>query len=183
MNNDERHTPDLDDSAAASASILIVGLGNPILGDDGAGWKVAEQIEAHLGGLRASVAIEYASLGGLSLMERLLGYRTVILIDAMQTGDAPIGTVRVFPLSSLPNPASTHSASAHDSTLITALEAAAAMAVDVPDNVYVVAIECAQTFEFSEKLSPEIQAVVPLATRKALELLRSLSPNSPPPND
>jgi Ni,Fe-hydrogenase maturation factor len=26
----------------------IIGLGNPILGDDGVGWKVAEQIEKEL---------------------------------------------------------------------------------------------------------------------------------------
>ena len=27
---------------------LVVGLGNPILGDDGVGWKVAEFVQEHL---------------------------------------------------------------------------------------------------------------------------------------
>ena len=74
--------------------ILVIGLGNPILGDDGVGWKVAEAVSNSLfprpslppkdGG--NNIEVDCASLGGLSLMERMIGYERVILIDSMETG-------------------------------------------------------------------------------------------------
>jgi hypothetical protein len=39
-----------------------------------------------------------ASLGGLSLMERLTGSERVILVDAIFTGTQPVGTVSRFSL-------------------------------------------------------------------------------------
>ena len=69
---------------------LIIGLGNPILGDDGVGWKVANQLTTIIDP-DSSVEIDCASLGGLSLMERMLGYQRVIVIDSMETGQSPEG--------------------------------------------------------------------------------------------
>ena len=78
---------------------LIIGLGNPILGDDGVGWAVADKVQP-----QTEIEIEKLSLGGLSLMERISGYKRVILIDAIQSGSKPLGNVSVFPLKDLPNP-------------------------------------------------------------------------------
>jgi hydrogenase maturation protease len=147
---------------------LVLGLGNPILGDDGVGWKVAEAVQAILGD---SVEVDFASLGGLSLMERVLGYSHVVLVDCMETGEFPIGTVRSMPLAELANPMAGHSASAHDTSLITALQAAQTMGADVPDRVDVVTIEASVTYDFTESLSPEIAAAVPLAVQEVLKLL------------
>jgi hydrogenase maturation protease len=110
---------------------LIIGLGNPILGDDGVGWKVAEQVKQRIESdarfhmpMRPlwskivhhlpSAEVDYAALGGLSLMERLVGYQRVILVDSMETGQSPEGSVRVFPLEQLTNPSASHSTAAHD---------------------------------------------------------------------
>ncbi len=150
---------------------LLLGLGNPILGDDGVGWRVAEAVQTRLGTLNAPVEVDFASLGGLSLMERMLGYERVILVDCLQTGDAPVGAVRSMPLSDLANPTAGHSASAHDTSLITALEAAKTMGSEIPSRVDVVTIEAKDTFDFSEQLSPEIAAAVPVATQEVLKLL------------
>ncbi len=150
---------------------LLLGLGNPILGDDGVGWRVAEAVQTRLGTLNAPVEVDFASLGGLSLMERMLGYERVILVDCLQIGDAPVGTVQSMPLSELANPTAGHSASAHDTSLITALEAAKTMGAETPSRVDVVTIEATNTFDFSEQLSPEVAAAVPVATQEVLRLL------------
>ncbi|MFH2039158.1 MAG: hypothetical protein ABIJ65_06955, partial [Chloroflexota bacterium] len=55
---------------------LIIGLGNPILGDDGVGWVIAQNLKDQLDG-NPSLEFEFLSLGGLSLMERLTGYHKV----------------------------------------------------------------------------------------------------------
>ncbi len=150
---------------------LVLGLGNPILGDDGVGWRVAEAVQAILGTLAASVEVDFASLGGLSLMERMLGYERVILVDCMETGASPVGAVRSMPLSELANPTEGHSASAHDTSLLTALEAASTMGAGTPSRVDVVTIEARATYDFSEELSPEVAAAVPVATQEVLKLL------------
>jgi Ni,Fe-hydrogenase maturation factor len=55
---------------------LIVGLGNPILGDDGVGWKVLEQIKQRYQekGIPEPFETDFLAVGGLRLMERLVGY-------------------------------------------------------------------------------------------------------------
>lgn len=147
---------------------LIIGLGNPILGDDGVGWAVADKVQPQI-----EIEIEKLSLGGLSLMERISGYERVILIDAIQTGSKPLGSVSVFPLKDLTNPFSGHSASVHDTSLLTALDTGRRLGVPLPndDEITVVAIEAENVYDFSEELSPPIAAAVPIATQKVLDLL------------
>ena len=149
---------------------LIIGLGNPILGDDGVGWKVVEKLSSVVSH-QSSVEIDTAALGGLSLMERLIGYERVIIVDSMETGQSPVGSVSVFPLASLPDPMAGHSASAHDATLITALRTAEQLGADIPKQVDIVAIEAKNVYDFSEELSPPVAAAVPLAVIKVMELL------------
>jgi len=153
---------------------LVIGLGNPILGDDGVGWRVAEEVARVMAG-RPQVEIDCASLGGLSLMERLTGYERVILIDAIFTGKKPLGSVTTFALDSLPDLTAGHSASTHDTSLRTALKVGRSMNLPLPadDQVLVVAIEAQNVYEFSEELSSAVSAAVPLAVEATLELIRS----------
>ena len=105
-------------------------------------------------------------------MERMLGYQRVILVDSMESGQGAVGSVRVFPLLALPNPMVGHSASAHDTSLMTALQVARSMGAEVPERVDVVAIESKNTIDFSEELSPKVAAAVPVAVHKILDLLK-----------
>ena len=168
---------------------LIIGLGNPILGDDGVGWKVAEQVKQRIESdaryhmpMRPlwskivhrvpSAEVDCAALGGLSLMERLVGYQRVILVDSMETGQSPEGSVRVFPLEALTNPSTGHSTAVHDTSLITALEVGRKMGLELPESVRVVAVEAKNVYDFSEELSPAVAAAVPLAVQAVLDELK-----------
>ena len=97
-------------------STLVLGLGNPILGDDGVGWRAAEAFRTQWeAGIRSgfpssmlpseaqiAVEVDFLSVGGLSLMERMIGYWRVILIDAALTRQRHIGEVSCFPIEQLP---------------------------------------------------------------------------------
>lgn len=156
---------------------LVIGLGNPILGDDGVGWKVAQKISDQLSMIGDQfVKVDCASLGGLSLMERMVGFERAILIDAMESGQGPEGSVRVRKLEELPNPCAGHSASAHDTSLITALDTARAMGLPVPESVEIVAIEAKNVYDFSEELSPSVAEAVPLAAQSVINLLKMEAP-------
>ena len=150
---------------------LIIGLGNPILGDDGVGWQVAEEVRARVPG-NERVEVDCLAVGGLRLMERMLGYRHVILIDAIQSGENPEGTVSTFRLDELRRPGMGHTASAHDASLITALQTAHAMGGAIPHRVDIVAIEARACHDFSEQLSPRIAAATAMATLRVFELLQ-----------
>ncbi len=76
------------------------------------------------------IEVDCASLGGLSLMERLTGSERVILVDSIFTGKKPVGTVSQFTLSDLPDLSAGHSASAHDTSLRNALNVGRSMHID-----------------------------------------------------
>jgi hydrogenase maturation protease len=154
---------------------IVVGLGNPILGDDGVGWHVAEAVQAqfHGAGEGQQVDIVQLSLGGLSLMESLVGYQRAIIIDALNLGMGETGSVYCFALQELPNPNSGHLGSAHDTSLMTALEVGRKMGAELPDEVIVVGIESPYVYDFSEQLSPAVSSAIPQATRAVLSLLQA----------
>lgn len=151
---------------------LIIGLGNPILGDDGVGWRVAEEVEKRTKD-RDDIQVDCYSLGGLSLMERLTGATDAILIDSIFTGNRPIGSVSVFPLDDLTDQTSGHTASTHDTSLRNALKVGRSMDIELPDDdhVMVVAIEAQAVYDFSEELSQPVEASVPVAVETVMELL------------
>jgi hydrogenase maturation protease len=155
---------------------LLIGLGNPILGDDGVGWHVAQKVESQLleNDLLDEFQLEfmYLSLGGLSMMEQMVGYKDVLVIDSIVSGQNPIGTVYSFPLSRLPNLSSEHSTAIHDTSLQTALEVGRKIELILPDEVWVVAIEAERVYDFSEDLSPPISDAVPTAVDLVIEMLK-----------
>jgi hydrogenase maturation protease len=151
---------------------LIIGLGNPILGDDGVGWVVAQQLKDELVE-REDIEFDFLSLGGLSLMERLTGYQKVIMIDALSTGNYPQGKVISFPLDSMVDLNAGHSSSPHDTSLRNALDVGRSMNISLPknENIIVVAVEAANVYDFSRELSPQVADAVPHAVNLVLEIL------------
>ena len=152
---------------------LVVGLGNPILGDDGVGWRIAEEVERRLPrSLQTSeVSVDCLSLGGLSLMERLIDYERAILIDSIGTGQKPIGAVYHFRLDDLYDPTSGHTTAAHDVSLMTAIQMGRTMGACLPKQIDVVAVESPYVYDFSEELTPPVAAAVPQAVDLVLDLL------------
>jgi hydrogenase maturation protease len=153
-----------------AARALVIGLGNPILGDDGVGWKIVEEVTSRLG-VRPDVEVDCLAVGGLSLMERMLGFERVILVDSIDTGQNAEGAVIAVSLEDLQNPGLGHSASAHDASLVTALETARLMGESTPGRVDIIAVEARTSLDFSEQLSPRIAVAVPVAAQMVLELL------------
>lgn len=149
---------------------IVIGLGNPILGDDGVGWQIAQQAQQQ-SDFPPDIEVDCLALGGISLMERLIGYERAILIDALVTHKYPIGAVQCFPLSQLPNRALGHMSSSHDTTLQNALQVGRDLGAKLPDEITIVAVEAQDVFDFSEQLSPEVAAAVPKAVQIVMDLL------------
>ena len=164
---------------------LVLGLGNPILTDDGVGVRVAEAVQNALPP-DSTIEVSEASVGGLELMERLLGYERVILIDALHNparevpaGQHPFasrgrnpGTIHRMTLNDLRHISHTqHSASAHDTSLVMALDMAGRMGYALPKEIIIYAVEVENIIDFSEEPTPAVAAAIPEVTAAVLEEL------------
>jgi len=147
--------------------MLVIGLGNPILGDDSVGWRIVEHVQKQIID-ESHVEFDFLSLGGLSLMERMIGYKQVILVDAIITGNNPVGTVLLNPLDQLPNRALGHLCSAHDTTIQNALAVGKSLGAQLPDQIYVITVESLNVNDFTEELTPEVLHAIPEATQRVL---------------
>jgi len=154
---------------------LIAGLGNPILSDDGVGWVIAQKIGSILSNSYSSIAVECFDLAGLALMEQMVGFERVIIIDAIYTGRSAQGAISTFRLDSLADLTRGHSASAHDLTLKKALALGRSLNTKLPEdkNIWIVAVEAQKVYEFGETLTPAIKAAVPQAIQEVFNLLGS----------
>ena len=113
---------------------LVLGLGNPILTDDGVGVLVAENVRTRLP-KDTHIDVTEVSVGGLTLMETMIGYDRVILIDAFQhlEENSP-GVVHRMSLEDLRSISPTqHSGSPQDASLVTAMETGQRMGLPLPD--------------------------------------------------
>jgi len=153
---------------------IVIGLGNPILTDDGVGVKVAYEVAARLEGkIPTNLTITEASVGGLRLMELLEGYDRAIIIDAIQThnGHQP-GEILKMDLDDLRSISPTqHSASAHDTSLITALDAGKLLGMKLPEEVAIFAVEVVNILDFCEQATPDVAKAIPKVVEMVLEIL------------
>jgi len=143
---------------------LVLGLGNPILTDDGVGVLVAEAVGKMLPP-DSAVEVGEACVGGLGLMERLIGYRRVSVIDALHNGRNEPGAIRRMTLEDLRAISPTqHSASAHDTSLVTALDMGRQRGLPLPEKMIIFGIEVENISDFSLKPTPAVARAVPKVT-------------------
>lgn len=150
---------------------LVLGLGNPILTDDGVGIHAVRAAAARcapVGGL----AFAEASVGGLRLLDLLAGYDRVIVVDAIQTRDGQPGTI--FRLGARHLQASLHSGSTHDLSLLGALDLGRRLGMRLPgeEGVTIVAIEIEEALTFGETCTPAVTRAIPQAVEAILNELK-----------
>lgn len=143
---------------------LVLGLGNPLLGDDAVGLRVAALVRERLSA-RDDVDVQEEAAGGLRLMERLTGYDRAVLIDAIVTG-GEAGAIRRMGPEEVPTQ---RTAIAHGIDLPGALALGQALALPMPKVVRIVAIEATNVLEFRHDMTPAVAAAVEPAVAAVLE--------------
>lgn len=153
---------------------LIIGLGNPILTDDGVGVLVARAVSNVLDEtLTQQVTVTEACVGGLRLMEMMVGCDRVILIDALVCEPSQPGAISRLTLDDLRAMSPTqHTASAHDTTLTTALTTGKRMGLHLPREVIIFAVAVENVFDFSDCPTPAVRKAIPEVTKAVLSELK-----------
>ncbi len=145
---------------------LVLGLGNDLLGDDGVGLTVARVVESRH--QQRDVDVVESGEAGLALLEIIDGYRRVVIVDAIQTGQVEAGTVMIYGPEDFRRVVAP---SAHYSGLPEVLELGARIGCDMPRDLKVVAIEIADPLHFSTELTEKVAHAIEEAVSKVLGLL------------
>jgi hydrogenase maturation protease len=158
--------------AATPRTTVVLGLGNPILGDDAVGLCVADAVQ----GLLAEhpvpgVEVRTSERAGLDLIPLLAGAARAVIVDSIQTAKPRAGQVHRLSVADLPSAGTL--AGAHDVSLADALTLARMLGAAVPESVEIYAVEGASVATLSQTLSAPVAAVVaPLARRLHARLKR-----------
>jgi len=143
---------------------LIIGLGNPLRGDDGVGVRVAQTLAEQT--LPNGVEVVDGGTQGLGLVSLLEGQQRVILIDAAEMGKSPGQFVR-FTMDEAYLPGEDQSLSIHAAGLRDALLLARALGV-LPDELVIFGVQPA-SIEWDSVLSPQVEATLPDLIRAVLK--------------
>ena len=142
---------------------IVIGIGNPILQDDGVGIHVADELKKRIND-RPDVTIDSAFTGGMNLLDMMIDHDRAILIDAVKLRDKKPGDVDMFELGEL---SAFHTSNPHDVSLPQAIEMAKRLGEKrIPDDIKLVGINLGELpYEFGENLSVEIKKAVPKAVK------------------
>ena len=135
---------------------LIIGLGNPLRGDDGVGVRIVKELNERT--LPHNVDVVDGGTQGLGLINLMENRQRVILVDAVDIGQAPGDFVR-FTLDEVLLPGSDQHLSIHAAGLRDALLLAQTLN-KLPPEVIIYGVQPKQ-FAWDTGLSPEVEASLP----------------------
>lgn len=139
------------------AKTLVLGMGNTIRHDDGAGIEVVRRVAANPDS--AGVDIKETDEAGLNLLDLLVGYKRLIIVDSIQTEDGKPGDISRFNLSDLKS--SRRHQSSHNTGLRAVLALGESMKLPLPDEIIFYTIEIERGDVFGEKLTEKVGEAVP----------------------
>lgn len=149
--------------------LLIMGVGNYLMGDEGVGVHAAQKLLSS--GLPDYVDVVDGGTGGFHLLEYFEKYRRVILVDATLDG-RPAGTIRLIQpkfAADFPKSMSTHDIGLRD--MVNSLQ----LMDKIPEMfLFVVSIEFIQ--QQGVEMTDEVEAAMPELLNQVTELAIKLAP-------
>jgi len=136
-----------------TGKVLILGMGNEILTDDGIGIKLTYELEKQI--IHPDVSFDSLSIGGLEIIEFLSPYDTVIILDAIKTLNGVPGSVYRFVPDDFKS--TLHIDNLHDISFLNALKVGEKLGIKTPSNIQIIAIEIVEDLEFGDEFTPQIQ--------------------------
>jgi len=132
--------------------LLLLGLGNPILSDDGVGLFVAREVAKSI----SSLDLCAAQTVGLDLLETLVGYDRVIVIDAATgIGGHPGELIHVDQADGM-----LHLFSSHGVNFFDLMQLGEDMGLDMPKVEAIYGIEIGTDVSFGLQFTPELGSLL-----------------------
>ncbi len=157
---------------------LILGLGNDLYGDDGIGLHIVKLIQENPAALEAGaqtageITLHPCSLTGLAILDEIVGYDNLIIIDTIKREKPVPGRVRVMEekdIRHIPGP------SPHYVSLPQMIEIGRRLGLKVPGRIKVIAVEAKNMYNLGEGLTPEMEKAVPGILSHLNSVLRTIN--------
>lgn len=137
--------------------VLVLGVGNPILSDDGVGIHVARELKKRK---IPGVDVEELAASGLELLDLVRGYDKVVIVDAIQTTKGTPGELHILEEKDFEK--SIHGSSPHGINIATALALGRKLVPnEMPMEVVFFAVEAKDLINVSETLTPMVAEALP----------------------
>ena len=150
--------------------VLVLGVGNPILSDDGVGIHVARELKKRK---MPGVDVEELAASGLELLDVVRGYDKVVIIDAIQTTKGKPGELYILEEKDFEK--SIHGSSPHGINIATALALGRKLVPsEMPKEVVFFAVEAEDLVNVSERLTPKVAKALPGIVEKVRKELGSV---------
>ncbi len=149
--------------------ILVMGVGNPLMRDEGIGPRVVELLSAGYD-FPDNVEVVDAGTMGYYILDMLRGVDRLILVDAVRETGHPAGTVLLLTPDDLAANQVMHSL--HDLRIVDVLQAAA-LTDRAPETVCV-GVQIESIEEWVLELSPPCAEAIPVAAAAVLDQLAEL---------
>jgi len=151
--------------------LLLLGLGNDILTDDAVGLFVVRDLRPKLAG-HPSIDIRETTEMGLALLDFITGYRTVVIVDSIQTGKAPPGFLHELDASALNQ---LTGRTPHFVGVSETLALGRQLGLAMPEQVRIFAIEVEDPFTLGTSMTPALQAALPGIVQRIADALHMLT--------
>ena len=138
-------------------SLTIIGLGNEFLSDDGVGIRVVRELKNRL--TLGSAAFEELSVGGLQLLDYLVGTEECVIVDAITSGLQPAGTLYRFIQDADHEPIKL--TSSHQIDLSQVLSLAKLLGAALPKRLTVYGIEANDVTTFQDSCTNQVSSAIP----------------------
>ena len=150
---------------------LVLGIGNSILGDDGIGVHVARELAGKISD--KDIDVKDVSIDGLNLLEIVLGYDKLVVIDAIMTEDGKVGEIYRLKPEKVCNPACS-AISPHHFNLATTLEIGKRLfPKEMPKEATVFAVSTREVSKVTEEMTPKVKESIPRVVNLVLEEINS----------
>jgi len=142
---------------------LILGIGNPILTDDGVGIKIAHKLKEE----RPELEVVETAEAGLTLLDLITGYDRLIIIDSIKTEQGKPGQVYKLELEDL-KPAMDFSSS-HGIDIATVFKLGQRLGYKMPKLVSIYAVEMKDNTTFGERCTEEVEEKIPFIAQQIID--------------
>ena len=141
---------------------LILGIGNPILTDDGVGIEIAQRLKEE----NAKLKVIETSEAGITLLDLIAGYDKLIIIDSIKTEKGKPGDLYKLEPGDL-KPSKDFSSS-HSIGIATALELGQRLGYRIPEYISIYAVEIKDNTTFGEKCTEEVEQRLPFIVKQIM---------------
>lgn len=142
---------------------LILGMGNPILTDDGVGIKIARKLKED----NPELEVAETSEAGMALLDFVVGYDKLIIIDSIKTEQGKPGELYKLGLEDFKPDMGFFSS--HGVDIATAVELGRRAGYKMPEYISLYAVEIKDNSTFGEECTEEIEERIPFIVKQIIE--------------